>query len=85
MVDNAGISLPILFETSAAVLLGWALIFGFIYALFCKKYEQRLVQQKERELVILDSAQGQDKSKSDYLTDYMKVYLIRQVSGTTIF
>ena len=67
-------SLPILFETSAAVLLGWALIFGFIYALFCKKYEQRLVQQKERELVILDLAQGQEKSKSDSLTDYMKVY-----------
>ena len=56
LVDNAGMSLPILFETSAAVLLGWALIFGFMYALFCKKYEQRLVQQKERELVILDLA-----------------------------
>ena len=43
------------------------------------------MQQKERELVILDSAQGQDKSKSDYLTDYMKGYWISQVSGSTRF
>ena len=56
MVDNVGVSLPILFETIAVVLFGWAFIFGFTYALFCKKYEQRLVQQKERELVILDLA-----------------------------
>ena len=49
-----------LFETIAVVLLGWAFIFGFTYALFCKKYEQRLVQQKERELIILDLALGQE-------------------------
>lgn len=35
-------------------LFGWIIIFCPIYTLFCKKYEEKLIQQKEEEISRLE-------------------------------
>ena len=62
LIDNAGCSLPLLFNVTAGFLFGWALIFHFVYAIFCKKYEEKLIQQKEEEIYRLQKSKRQDES-----------------------
>ena len=57
-------SLPLLFKLSAAIMFVWAATFAFLYPIFCKKYEQKLIQQKEEEIARLQPNTHENESTS---------------------
>ena len=65
LVDSAGFSLPLLFQVSAAFSVAWAILFYLIYKLFCKKYENKLIQAKEVEERQIENSVTLD-TKLDY-------------------
>ena len=65
LVDSAGFSLPSLFQVTAAFSIAWAIISYFIYKLFCKKYENKLIQAKDVEERQIDNIFTLD-TKLDY-------------------
>ena len=62
-------SLPLLFKLTAIFLFGWALLFAVVYPIFCKKYEQKLIQQKENEMNNV-MATGQCETKAESTMQY---------------
>ena len=73
LVDNAGITLPRLFQLSAAALFGWLFLCAFPYICFCKRYEKILFQQKENQLRAFEMTEDEAKLKSDGQTDEQKM------------
>ena len=53
LVDNLGVSLPLLFKISSGFLGGFSIFLYFVYNVLCKKYEDQLIKQKEEELLKL--------------------------------
>ena len=62
-------SLPLLFKLTAIFLFGWALLFAVVYPIFFKKYEQKLIQQKENEMNNA-MATGQCETKAESTMQY---------------
>ena len=65
LVDSAGFSLPLLFQVTAAFSVAWAILSYLIYKLFCKKYENKLIQAKDVEERQIDNTFALD-TKLDY-------------------
>ena len=65
LVDSAGFSLPMLFQASAGFSIAWAILFYLIYKLFCKKYENKLIEAKDVEERQIDNTLTLD-TKLDY-------------------
>ena len=65
LVDSAGFSLPLLFQVTAAFSVAWAILSYLTYKLFCKKYENKLIQAKDVEERQIDNTFTLD-TKLDY-------------------
>ena len=68
LVDGLGLSLSTLFNITAGFLFTWAMTFYCIYRIFCKKYEEDLIKQKEEETLNLGMIQN-PSSINDNLKD----------------
>ena len=62
MIDNAGLSLPYLFIITSGFEVVWVIVLGFIYTVFCKKYEENLIKKKEEEM---ENTQNSSKKTSN--------------------
>ena len=56
LVDRLGCSLPLLFNITAGFLFGWAVMLYLVYRFLCKKYEDKLIKQKEDEIRNMNTA-----------------------------
>ena len=61
-MDNVGWSIPFLFNVTAGFLFFWTTTLYFIYKIFCKKYEEILIRQKEEEISSLQQNKSRDSS-----------------------
>ena len=62
LLSSAGFSLPLLFQVTAAFLIGWEIILYFIYKCFCKRYEEKLISSKEAEVFQLEANKQKDEN-----------------------
>ena len=62
LVDGLGISLPLLFKITAGFLVFCVVVLGGVYNVFCKKYEERLVEKKEEDILAFQQNMEEEKS-----------------------
>jgi hypothetical protein len=60
LVDNLGVSLPLLFKIFSGFLCGSSICLYFVYNVLCKKYEDQLIKHKEEELLKLQVNKNQE-------------------------
>ena len=75
IVDGLGLSLSTLFNITAVFLFAWAVTFYCIYRMFCKKFEEALIKQKEEETLNLGIQQHSSSEFKDNLEDEQVNYI----------
>ena len=78
LIDHAGISLRLLFKMTSIFLFGSAIIFYFLYKIFCTKHEENLIKLKEKELLKLEKREPSKlRTEDNYQNqpEYKKTHL----------